>query len=95
MVSHTQGGASAAGESRTNPFLALDRAEQIKASPLSSSEIEECEESSWKSTRICKHNGSERMTEDYREILKLVPPSQTQPWSVEETTVTDGWGHDV
>lgn len=36
---------------------------------------------------------SKRLTEDFRELIKLVPPTHawTQPWSLEEATDVNGW----
>lgn len=72
------------GKERPYSLLVPNRTEQIKLCPLSLSDIEKCSEAPWKSSRIWKQNGSQRMTEDYRELFMLAPLSMlcTQLWSV-------------
>lgn len=59
-------------QGRAEPLssLALSKPEQINSGPLSSS-LEKYREALWKSSRIWKYNGSERMTEDYEEQIKV------------------------
>lgn len=50
--------------------MALRRSENIKPVPQFIM-VEAYREVPWESSRICKHYGSERATEDYRETVKI------------------------
>lgn len=46
----------------------------MKSSPLSFPGVEKCRAAPWESSRVRKFNGSERVTKDYRKLIKLALP---------------------
>lgn len=61
------------GKAEPRSPLTLSRYDQMKSSPLSFPGVEKCRAAPWESSRIRKL-GSERVTKDYRELIKLALP---------------------
>lgn len=86
-----------AGESRATFTFGHEQVWADWVRLLSLSGLEKCRKTV-EEPRDRKLNGSERMTEDYRELMKLVPPIHvlgTQLWSGEEGTATNAWSLSV